>query len=209
MIDDYVEDDSSDLDPSQSTDLPKEGDSSSVTEPSPAHYRVNNEGGYGNPPVSGQFKKGGEGGPGRRKGQTSLESAMRKITRKKLPVNTDGKVKNMSPADILAQRTLETALAKNPSPRMLELAHNIFAKYGPREEENTKFDISSYSVDELNIIMAVLNGILNLSLKPSNKDATRIEDRFDNEGIYRIYVRDDGNIGFQKLPDTSDVSNVA
>jgi hypothetical protein len=156
-----------------------------------SRYQGNNEGGYGNPPVDGQFRKGDKGGPGRRKGEASLESALRKITSKKIPVNKDGKRRHLSPAQILAERTLEAALAKNPSPRMLELAHKIFAKYGPKEVEKIKYDFSRLSLVEKKIYRAVLGSILSAhdGVKPTA----------DFAGIYRVYQRHDGYIGFEKL----------
>lgn len=48
------------------------------------HYRANNDGGYGNPPVRHQFKPGNEGGPGRRRGTTSIDAALRKMFRSKV-----------------------------------------------------------------------------------------------------------------------------
>jgi hypothetical protein len=174
---------------------PEASESNPSAEISASRYQGNDEGGFGNPPVNGQFRKGGKGGPGRNKGEASLESALRKITTKKIPVNKDGKRRNLSPADILAERTLEAMLAKNPSPRMLELAHKIFAKYGPKEVEKIKFDFSRLSLVEKKIYRAVLGGVLS-----PNKDATaKRELEIDCAGIYRIYQRDDGDVGFEKL----------
>lgn len=174
---------------------PEDSESNPSTKSPESRYLANDEGGYGNPPVSGQFRNGGKGGPGRRKGEASLESALRKITSKKIPVSKDGKRRNLSPADILAERTLEAMLAKNPSPRMLELAHKIFAKYGPKEVEKIKFDSSRLSLLEKKIYRAVLSSMLlnNEKIKPSD------ESDFDCTGIFRVFRRDDGYVGFEQL----------
>lgn len=41
------------------------------------HYSADNRGGYGNPPVKGQFKTGGKGGPGRLPKAVSMEAKLR------------------------------------------------------------------------------------------------------------------------------------
>lgn len=174
-------------------------DSNGSPKPLSERYEANNKGGYGNPPVSGQFKKNGKGGPGRKKGETNLASALRKTFRKKIPVNTHGKIKKMTPAEILAERTVEAVLAKNPSPRMLELAHDLLDKYGPQENEQEQMDFSGFNDQELMIASALFARMISTTGADRDQNAHEDQDKSNYAGVYRLYEREDGHIGFEKL----------
>lgn len=129
------------------------------------HYRANDQGGYGNPPVAHQFAKHNPGGPGRPKGQTTLDAAMRKVLRRTVPVTRDGKSMRLNAADVLAERVLEAILSRSNSPAMFEYGRRIFAQYGPQPLEDPtgdKADYSDFSDDELGILGGFLARALGL-----------------------------------------------
>jgi hypothetical protein len=168
------------------------------------YYRANDAGGYGNPPVSGQRKKGDPGGPGRPRGQTSLEAALRRALRRKRPVLRDGKVELLHPSDIMAERIVEALLAKNLSPAMIELAYRIMEKFGPQmpqEGENHQhaFAWDSLSDDELDLfggIIARATGAEPLEDHPSPFGRARTRKL---EGYYCVTRRPDGHIVVEKI----------
>jgi hypothetical protein len=119
------------------------------------HYKANDEGGFGNPPVSGQFAEKNPGGPGRPKGITNLEAALRKRLGKKLSVSKDGRSVKMTPFEVYAERTLEAILSKNSSPAMLEYGFRLLTRFSSIEAEQNSSegervpDYSVFSHDEL------------------------------------------------------------
>lgn len=137
------------------------------------HYKANNEGGYGNAPVSGQFATGGKPGPGRPRGSTSLAAAMRKTFSKKI-IRKDKNgniVDQVSPTQALAEKALQLGLTSNFKAN--EGARQLAEKYGPPEEtpaaEEEAHDYSLLSDSELELlgmIMAKLTGNPDLGAKP-------------------------------------------
>ena len=122
------------------------------------HYKRNDEGGFGNPPVSRQFPLKNSGGPGRPKGQTNIEAQIRKALRRKLTVNKDGKPTSMHPTAVFAERLLEAILARTNSPKMLSFGLEILRKFGPEAQPGNLaqaavpiHDLSGLSDDELSI----------------------------------------------------------
>jgi hypothetical protein len=97
-------------------------------------YRANNSGGYGNPPVIHQFKPGSKGGPGRPKGETTLEAAMRKMFGSTVQVSSNGETREVSMVQALAERAKKEFLTG--SPRSLELGLELALKYGPEERND-------------------------------------------------------------------------
>lgn len=112
------------------------------------HYKANNEGGYGNPPVSGQRKKGDPGGPGRRKGETNINAALRKMFQSRVPVMKDGKRVTIPFAEALAERVKKIILSG--SLRALQMGLEMMAKLGPVEEDtDAVFHFDDFSLDEI------------------------------------------------------------
>jgi hypothetical protein len=168
------------------------------------YYQANNAGGYGNPPVSGQKKKGGPGGPGRPKGQTSLEAALQRVLRKKRTVVRDGKVELLHPSDIMAERILEALLAKNLSPTMIELARRIMERSGPQmlEKEEQTIAWRSFSDDELHLFGGLL--VRASGGEPQENYVSPFGRKYDRktEGYYCVTRRSDGHIVVEKIADT-------
>lgn len=70
--------------------------------------------GYGNPPVSGQFKPGQSGNPkGRPKGRKSLEKTIADAFNKKITVREGGQNKKISQMDALCRRVINDGLKGN------------------------------------------------------------------------------------------------
>lgn len=160
------------------------------------HYKGNDEGGYGNAPVSGQFKKGNPGGPGRPKGSSNLESAIRKALTTKLVTRSGAKV---LPADALARRAIEKFSAPDPSVRSLEFGMKLFEKFGPKLEDPQKsFEFSMLSETELLFYYLLICKALNTAW-PSEIESKRSL----VGGIFSIALYDDGLISFTLLEDNT------
>jgi hypothetical protein len=99
-----------------------------------SNYKGNNEGGYGNPPISGQFQKGNKGG-GRPKGSVSVEGVLRKLYRGKIPYTENGERREAVPAEALAKRGLQLGLSG--SQKANEAALQLARKYGYQDDEIT------------------------------------------------------------------------
>lgn len=112
-------------------DMPRPPRRREPRRPSPL-YRANNMGGYGNPPVSQQFQPGNQGGPGRTKGVTSLETALRKMFGSKVRVTRDGKLIEMDMAEAMVERLRQLILSKDL--KALLAGIELMQKYGPRDE---------------------------------------------------------------------------
>lgn len=113
-------------------DMPRNQRRRKSRRPSPL-YKANNAGGYGNPPVSQQFQLGNQGGPGRTKGVTSLEFALRRMFASKVRVTKDGKVIEMDMAEAMVERLRQFILGKDI--KGLNWGFELMQKYGPREEQ--------------------------------------------------------------------------
>ncbi len=123
------------------------------------HYKGNNEGGYGNPPVDHQFK--GEPGPGRPTGSTSLESSLKKAFRKKVVrVDKDGKRTSIDVPEALAARALELGL-KGTLAANIE-ARKLAEKYCSQEQQQ-ELDLSKLTNAELYLYGYLANKLLGQS----------------------------------------------
>lgn len=124
------------------------------------HYQGNDDGGYGNPPVSGQFKRSGKGGPGRKKGETSLEGEFRRMIRGKVSLK-DGREVPTSRA--LAMRAQQMMLGT--SLRALQWGIELAEKYAPPEVNALlTVDYNLLSEAELHAYGLILNRLLNTPL---------------------------------------------
>lgn len=163
-------------------------------------YQGNNKGGYGNPPVKSQFKRGGKGGPGRKKGVSNLESAMRKATSKKLVVNRNGRKERMMPVEIYAERAVEAVLAKSPSPRMLEIGQQLFEKWGPKDpEDDTNLIVHDFTLEELDVLVALLNRSTGSAAAMDERSVFGPEYAHKLAGTYKVDRRADGHITIRKI----------
>jgi len=170
--------------------------------PSPL-YKANNRGGYGNPPIKDQFKPGNKGGPGRRKGETNLENALRKLFKGTTPVKKKGKIANIQMAEAIAER-VRKEITQGPL-RALELGMSLMREFGPKPEDQ-KLDFGNFSDDELEIGMRFLARMLGRDPKPPRETQQTREQIICGtqpcppiEGLYRIYRREDGHIGFESV----------
>jgi len=150
-------------------------------------YQANNKGGYGNPPVKGQFPKGNRGGPGRPRGVTNLETAMRKVLAKRLTVTKDGRAVRMTPWEVYAERVLEAILSKTTSPAMLEFGRDLLTRFGV-SDPRPKADYSVFSDTELQLFGGLLCRALGEPPEAADMFATPVE------GIYRVDRRGDGHV---------------
>jgi len=115
--------------------------------PKSSHYKGNNEGGYGNPPVKDQFD--GKPGPGRPKGSKSLDGALRKVFRKKVVrIDKNGKRTFIDAPEALADRLLELGL-KGPLAANIE-ARAMAAKFGSTDDL-IELDLSRLNKVELQL----------------------------------------------------------
>jgi len=114
-----------------------------------SRYKKNDAGGFGNPPLKGQFQKGCKPGPGRPKGSSTMEGALRKVFRGKVPYLENGKRKEGPATVALAKRALQHGLSG--SARANEAARELAAKYGPEEQSESPgpYDLSVLSDEEL------------------------------------------------------------
>lgn len=94
------------------------------------HYKGNDEGGYGNPPVSHQFK--GKPGPGRPRGSRSIDGALRKTFGKKIvKISKNGERTLVDAPQALAERALELGLKGTLSANIV--ARQLAESHGPSE----------------------------------------------------------------------------
>ena len=112
-------------------------------------YKKNNAGGYGNPPVKDQFSKGCKPGPGRPKGSSTMEGALKKVFRGKVPYLENGERKEGPATVALAKRALQHGLSG--SAKANEAARELAARYGPEEcnEASAAHDLSILTDEEL------------------------------------------------------------
>ncbi len=165
--------------------------------PSPL-YKANNRGGYGNPPIRGQFKPGNRGGPGRRRGETNLENAFRNLFKGTTPIKRNGKIAHIPMAEAIAERIRKEIT--QGSTRGLELGMSLMREFGPKPDQE-KLHTDDFTEDEFEIAARVLVRLTNRDPYPpreSPRDAWSIPPP-PLEGLYRIYRRDDGHIGFESL----------
>lgn len=135
-----------------------------------AHYKGNDEGGYGNPPVSHQFT--GKPGPGRPKGSKSIDGALRKTFSKKVVrVDKNGKRSFINAPEALAERALELGL-KGPLVANVE-ARKLAESHGPQDNE-IKIDLSKFTDAELQMYGYLANKMFGLE---SDQDQTLQETR--------------------------------
>ena len=166
------------------------------------HYRGDNSGGYGNPPISGQKRKGGPPGPGRPKGSTSLDAKMKKVFRRRLPILKDGRMTQLHASEIFAERILEAILSKNPTPAMIELGRRLMIEYGPPvPSEVEPGNTEGFSRDELKITLALLSRVMRDKPRRSRRHVVGMVDEAFPIGLVRTYRREDGHIGLEVVTD--------
>ncbi|MBP6110958.1 MAG: hypothetical protein KA482_01080 [Sphingobium sp.] len=162
--------------------------------PNSSRYRANDEGGYGNPPVKNQFKPGNKGG-GRKKGNVTLESELRRVFRDRVPL-ADGSKTPMVRA--LAELTKKQLLT---NPKALPWAFELAEKYGPKEAEHrVKINMEILTDAELNIYGVILDRLI-ASFQDEDKTDEKCQDIQERLGLYRVSMREDGLPGIDQLKD--------
>ena len=139
------------------------------------HYKADNSGGYGNPPVKDQFKKRGPPGPGRPKGSVSMIGALGKVFGGKLDYTENGKPVTSAATIALAKRALALGLTgpNSANARALDLA----TKHGPQDTlvDLTLHNLASLSCEELEQFEILISKALGVPYEPE----TRKSDPFD------------------------------
>jgi len=154
------------------------------------HYQANNDGGFGNPPVSGQFK--GKPGPGRPKGGTTLKTAVQKMLRQSVTMTIDGRRMDVPMTEAMMQRLRKDILTG--SPRSLQLGLELAEKYGPAEEElrRTGFNTDDFTRDEMSLFRSFM--LRAVEGRPAFDHVVN-----NLTGTWRVLVREDGFIGFDRM----------
>ena len=144
------------------------------------NYKGNNEGGYGNPPVSGQFT--GEPGPGRPKGSKSMPGALRKTFNKKIPrIDKKGNRTFVDAQVALAERALLLGLTGS-LPANIE-ARKLAEQFGPQEgqvqKKQSSADLTKLSDMDLQLYGYLARKIVGNSADEEDFDPviTRVLDR--------------------------------
>ena len=169
------------------------------------HYQRNNAGGHGNPPVKNQFKKGNPGGPGRPKGQTNVDSLVRRILGKKLSVRRNGTTVEMLPAQVWAERAVETILKSPQSVTMLEYGRRFLEEHAPNDDLLTQANfelenLSALSKTELTFTSGLLAKACGEAPKYPRKNPLGSEyDEPPFEGLYRLSRREDGHFEIARV----------
>jgi hypothetical protein len=182
-------------------DIPRQPKPKVPRKPKSPHYKGDNSGGFGNPPVGGQFKPNNKGG-GRPKGSQSMSGALRKVFTSKVNVRRGDKLVQVPTVQALATRIRDRALTG--SDRALFLAQQLANEFGPRDKVSTdvtdqlhsdpETDLTDFTEDELNILSSLLRRALGEKSvgNKSRADISRME------GDYRLFERDDGYLGIER-----------
>lgn len=163
------------------------------------HYKADDSGGFGNPPVRHQFAPGNPGGPGRPKGQTNIEAQLRKVLGKKVTVNKDGQPKQMHVTEVFAERMREAILARTTSPAMLEYALRLLDRFGPQptptESPKWLIDLTGLTDDELQIYGEMGARVTGQPIKGEYSTGLGAP----GNSLYRLIRGDDGLIRFERV----------
>jgi hypothetical protein len=162
--------------------------------PASLHYKADNSGGHGNPPVKSQFTTGNKRG-GRKKKDRSMEAALQREFSTKVSVKRDGKIKKIDITEVLARRKRDRALTG--SDRMLDAAIELAKQYGPKEAPR-KFDVSWMNEDELSLIIPFLTAMIMKNGDEESVDDLRAELR-KSKGLYKLAEGPDGLPRFTRV----------
>lgn len=165
-------------------------------------YKANNAGGYCNPPVKGQFTVGNPGGPGRPKGITNLEAALRKRLGTRLTVMRDGKPTKMTVFEVYAERLLEAILSKSGSPAMLEYGFRLLTRFSSDPTERVP-DYSVFNSDELYLFGGLLMRAMGEEPQDDYESPFGAKYNRSVEGVYRVYRRPDRHIVVERVDDAA------
>lgn len=157
------------------------------------HYKANDEGGFGNPPVKNQFR--GKPGPGRPKAGITFQEAIRQLLKLEVAVTADGNRLKMPLSEALMQRLAKEMLT-GPM-RALELGLLWMEKYGPQPQELKKvnYDFKDFSEDEKRLYRSFLMRAVAASEGGISQDHSGR----NVCGTWQVYMRDDGFIGLERL----------
>lgn len=161
-----------------------------------SRYKGNNEGGYGNPPVKGQFGPGNKGGPGRPRGPQGLAARMRKMLKGSVS-DANGNTAAMETAFTqVVRREMLTGGTKG-----VRLGLDMFELFGddpaapePSEQkEKNKPDLSLFTNLELDIYGSLAH-IIRDKVPDEN-----FEWRFLRPGLYEVHFDQRGIPRFTAL----------
>lgn len=156
------------------------------------HYKGNNEGGFGNPPVRHQFKRGNKGG-GRVKGNVALETELRRMFGNKIALADGSKISMIKALTELVKKEILT------NPKVLPWALEMAAKYGPQETSaGFKLDIEMLNPDELRIFGRLFDRVMPSTTKANDEGDSEITREYF-PAIYEEYYREDGQIGIRRI----------
>jgi len=134
------------------------------------HYKANNEGGFGNPPVRTQFGAGNVGGPGRRPRTITFEAAMAKMLAGTVAANIGGKPIEISMAEALAANAQKLMLSDKPA--SIEMGIRLMTQYGPKQEST---DMLVFSWTEISLPnKRLLRDILKTMRKVDRREVFKI-----------------------------------
>jgi hypothetical protein len=180
-------------------EINREGDLLRKRDGTPASptYRADNSGGFGNPPIGGQFGPGNKGG-GRKRKDKSMEAALRREFTSKVAINRNGKIAKVELVEVLARRKRDIAL--KGTGRELDAAIELARKYGPAEGAEKPIDFDGLTADELDILVPFMSKLI----AASGGAADRIEAKQGlrgREGLYRLSAGPDGLPEFKRVGD--------
>lgn len=160
--------------------------------PRSSHYKGNNEGGYGNPPVSTQFKKGNKGG-GRPKGPESINATMRKMLRGKVTRPDGTKIPMQKAIALAAQRAVLTEGVKGID-LALRLADMFEDKPAGEASPRRKMDLTVLNDAELYIFYS-----LSARASGNTERLSEAERGMKYLGICALVRREDGGMGIDPV----------
>ena len=164
-----------------------------------SRYKGNDDGGFGNPPVSHQFQKGNPGG-GRPKGSNSMAGALKKVFRGDSSYLVNGEPKTSKATEALALRALQLGLSG--SQKANEAARSLAEKYGPPVEHEAVSvvgaDLDLGLLDDVD--MRVLGILLRKAIGDTDVEGYRYEP-LDHPLAYWLDPLDERNYYFHQTVD--------
>lgn len=162
---------------------------------SSSHYKANNEGGYGNPPVKNQFT-GATAGPGRPKKKDGLEARMRRMLNGKVPTKDGGSVTTHEAFAMSARK----AMLSN-GVRGIKLGLQLNKMFAPPAQQEDCYDVrdAKFCDLEMEILLALLDRVQG---GPPSRGPRPSPLGLPSDlpvGLCRAFRRDDGHLVIEKI----------